>query len=264
MNCPGKPMELDEFFEKTIELEKHPLIAITGGGGKTSLMFAAAKFLSQKGRVVTTTTAKILSPDGTQSDGTYFVSNMYEAAGLVARMPERGVITLVKAVHENKLIGFKPPEADTIAQDTEADWVIVEADGSRGLPLKAYESWEPPVPLCVSCQLIVLGADLIGNPLDSSRVFRPELICDRFNVEMGEILTAEKVAEIVSSEDEYLKNSPPDAKRILMVNRADLVDKDLCHKNMLELAKHIKGYDLMATLSVIERKVYCLTNLSRE
>ena len=46
-----------------------------------------------------------------------------------------------------------------------ADYVLAEADGARGLPLKAHAPWEPVIPENASRVVLVLGLDGIGRPI---------------------------------------------------------------------------------------------------
>ncbi|MFS8544521.1 MAG: putative selenium-dependent hydroxylase accessory protein YqeC, partial [Limnochordales bacterium] len=57
-----------------------------------------------------------------------------------------------------------------------ADVVLVEADGSRGLPLKAPKEGEPAVPPDADVFIPVAGMTAIGRPLAEGAVHRPERV----------------------------------------------------------------------------------------
>ena len=46
-----------------------------------------------------------------------------------------------------------------------ADYVLVEADGSKGLPAKAHAAWEPVIPTEADRVILVLGADAFARPI---------------------------------------------------------------------------------------------------
>ena len=59
----SKSLKGEILFYKKLRIEKNSITAITGSGGKTSLMFRLAEELSLKGKVLITTTTKIFAPD---------------------------------------------------------------------------------------------------------------------------------------------------------------------------------------------------------
>ena len=63
-------------FYKKLRIEKNSITAITGSGGKTSLMFRLAEELSLKGKVLITTTTKIFAPDENQYENLFLFNNM--------------------------------------------------------------------------------------------------------------------------------------------------------------------------------------------
>lgn len=199
-------------------LAASPMIAITGGG-KTSLMFALAGLLGKEGRAVATTTAKIAVPAGE-----LFVGGLGEAAERIAAMPRRGVMAAAAERRGAKLYGFPAAGLCSLLKKGVADWIIVEADGSRGLPLKAYEEWEPPVPELATLHLVIVGAEAFLEPLSGELAFRAELLEQRYGASCGEKIPARRLALILSDEKGYLKNSPPQARRVLLINKADLME----------------------------------------
>lgn len=240
------------FFEtanKLFKIESSPLIAITGGGGKTSLMFTLVSALAERGRAVAATTTKIAVP-GKGEGGELFVGSRAEAAEKIAMMPRRGSLTITGERHGGKLYGFTPDEVCGILRSGCADWIVVEADGSRNLPLKAYEQWEPPVPELAALQFVVVGAEAFTEPFGDEIVFRPELMEQRFRLKRGEIISVRQMAQILSDKSGYLKNSPPQARRVLLINKADLLDEEQRTLISGGLAECLAGYDAVATVSL--------------
>lgn len=246
--------QLEALLSGEIGIEGSPLTAITGSGGKTSLLLAIARLLSQKGRVVITTTAKIAVSEGGACGG-LFIGSSGEAIEKIAAMPPRGSLVVARASRGGKLYGFTPQEADLICQSGAADWLVAEADGSRNLPLKAYEEWEPPVPALTSLQIVVVGADAFVRPFGGKTAFRPELLEKRFGLRRGQALSPRTAARILSSRGEYLKNSPPRARRALILNKAEiLTEGELA--NIMSGLSGVTGYSLLAAVSLKNRVVY--------
>lgn len=135
------------------------LTAIIGSGGKTSLMYTLAEELRPLGTVLVTTTTHILPPEQ------YTVVN--DAAALAAALSREGVVCAGTMTPEGKLAA---PSFDGWQQA--ADFVLAEADGSKRLPAKAHESWEPVLPETRKRTVCVLGASCFGQPI-SAAAHRP-------------------------------------------------------------------------------------------
>lgn len=254
------------FFEtanKLFKIEKSPMVAITGGGGKTTLMFELVRALAEKGRAVAATTTKIAVPGEGEIDE-LFVGSVTEAAGKIASMPRHGSLTIACERRGAKLHGFTPDEVCGILRSGGADWIIVEADGSRNLPLKAYEQWEPPVPDLTALQFVVVGAEVFTEPFDDEIVFRPELLEQRFKLKRGEIISIRQMARILSDKSGYLKNSPPWARRVLLINKADLLDEKQRVLICGELAGCLTGYDAVAVVSLRKKYFFGAVSLVSE
>lgn len=252
--------KLADFLIREIAIEKFPLTAITGSGGKTTLMLVIAGLLSRKGRVAVTTTTKIAVSEGSSCGG-LFVGGTVEAVAMIAALPPCGALTIVRERRGDKLYGFTPQEVDIIAGSGAADWLIAESDGSFRLPLKAYEEWEPPIPALTSLQFAVIGADAFTRPFGKETAFRPGLLEKRFGLRRGEMLCPRTAARILSSRGEYLKNSPPHARRVLILNKADIPEPRKLAEILRGLSE-VSGYELLAAVSLRTDSVYEIIRLS--
>ena len=112
--------------------------SVIGSGGKTSLIAALARELP--GAVVLTTTTHILPFAGVP-----LVTSADAEAVRAALTESRVVCVGSQAEKDGKLAA---PELGIDALVSLADYVLVEADGARRLPLKAHAPWEPVVPAC--------------------------------------------------------------------------------------------------------------------
>ena len=56
-----------------------------------------------------------------------------------------------------------------------ADYVLVEADGAKMLPLKAHAEYEPVIPDCASLVVCVAGIDGVGLSV-SETCHRPDVL----------------------------------------------------------------------------------------
>ena len=196
-----------------------------GAGGKTSLMFRLARELSGQGDpVLTTTTTKIYTPNRKQSS-IVMVSQSAKALKKKARAILRHkphISAGSQFIHfQSKLQGFPPQTIDALWQSGIFRWIIVEADGAAGKPLKAPASHEPVIPKCTNWVIGMAGLEAIGKALTERWVFRPQLVSKISGLTPGDPISASAIADVFMSSDGVLKNIPVQAKRFAFLNQAD-------------------------------------------
>lgn len=163
--------------------------SVIGSGGKTSLLAALARELS--GTVVLTTTTHILPFVGVP------LVTSANADDVRAALAGSRVICVGSQAEKNgKLV---TPKLGIDALASLADYVLVEADGSRRLPLKAHALWEPVIPACSVRTVLVLGASGLGCPV-REKVHRPELFCELAGCAPDDPATPELVARAANAE----------------------------------------------------------------
>ena len=133
--------------------------AIIGGGGKTTLMETLAGELSKKGKVIITTTTHIYRPEQ------YETLLDADEAAVSAALERSGIVCVASQAESGKLCAPRL-SMGTLAQL--ADFVLVEADGAKRLPLKAHASHEPVIPPCAQRVVAVVGIDGIGKPIGAA------------------------------------------------------------------------------------------------
>ena len=152
-------------------------IAVIGSGGKTTLLRYLARRLP--GTVILTTSTHIFPFEGiplVDADGEATPENRRRVAGEIrAALADSRVICLGKRLPSGKL--SDPSEALPFeALLSLADYVVAEADGSAGHPLKAHRTFEPVIPACATMVVGVVGASGLGKPA-SEAYHCPELFC---------------------------------------------------------------------------------------
>lgn len=131
------------------------VMAIVGAGGKTSLIRRlAAEGREQGVKVLVTTTVHMFRP----SRFGVFSKEIQDAKAMLG---DHGIAVVGEPV-ENGKIRF-PGEAFYKAVCPLADLVLVEADGSKGLPLKVPGPGEPVIPYNADVLLCVSGLSALGQ-----------------------------------------------------------------------------------------------------
>ena len=142
------------------------IVALVGGGGKTTAMFRLAReVVDRGGRVITTTTTRIF---GAQI--------ALAPAHVPAADATRERIAAALAGHGHVLV-IGPTEAGSgKAEGISLDlfrrlraWfpdvcLLNEADGSRMRPFKAPADYEPVIPTQTTLVVPMVGTDVFGNP----------------------------------------------------------------------------------------------------
>ena len=130
--------------------------ALIGGGGKTTLMYTLAEELRRRGTVIVTTSTHIQRPERCP------LLLTGDAAAVTAALADGGVVCVAAESAGGKLTAPLLP-FETLA--ALADFVLVEADGSKRLPLKAHAPHEPVIPPNARQTVCVVGADGFGRPI---------------------------------------------------------------------------------------------------
>ena len=166
--------------------------AVTGGGGKTTLLRTLGEELAAGGaRVLLCATTKLFPFDGLPN-----LINPSEEALAEALESRRLLCAGTPVPGAGKLTAPATPMARLAAL---ADYVLAEADGSAGRPLKAHAPHEPVIPAEANQVLYVVGASGFGRPIREA-VHRPELFCALTGLEPGDPATPEAAAEALRAE----------------------------------------------------------------
>jgi len=191
------------------------LVAIVGGGGKSSLLFALARSLP--GRVVMTTTTRIFTAQMGQAAEVCTLADENWAERLDAFASS---LLVVGAVEGDRAVGV-PPElpAEMLARPG-VDWVVVEADGSRMLPVKAPDAHEPVIPDETGLLVPVVGIDALSGPIREV-AHRPERVSTITGLAPEETLTPEALAALLTSSQGGLKDAPQAARAAVLINKVE-------------------------------------------
>ena len=169
------------------------VIAVVGAGGKTTRIHNLAEQYTNLGKkvLVTTTTHMYREDDCILSGNVEEIKDRLTSCGYcMAGMPaQHGKMqSLSKDVYEQVCIY--------------ADVVLVEADGSKGMPVKYPADHEPVIPDNVTEIHIVMGLRAIGRPIKDV-CHRTEQVLKCLKVTEETLLTIEHLQKLV--EEGYIK-----------------------------------------------------------
>lgn len=170
---------------------KKGITAFIGSGGKTSLIHAFCDRLSVNNKVIFCTTTHIFPSES------FFVIENPTVDRIRSELELRKCICIGKRDLNGK---FSAPDVEIPTLASLADYVLVEADGSRRLPIKAHAKHEPVIPQDCNQTVLVIGASGIGARI-SEKVHRPEIFCILAHCGKEELITCENVSAVINKEN---------------------------------------------------------------
>lgn len=167
---------------------KPGVTALIGSGGKTSLLYHLAGELMRKGhKVVLTTTTHIRKPEQFP-----FADTM---EGAKAALQNGDAVCIGTETEDGKLAAPSFGGWEMLAE-----YVLVEADGAKMLPLKAHAEHEPVIPAGCGNVICVVGASGFGEPIQMA-AHRPERYAELAGVGLAAKVTPEIAASVIRAEN---------------------------------------------------------------
>ena len=205
-----------------LDIEKYPVIAVVGGGGKTSLIYRLNEELQALGKkvIISTTTHMAYDPmlPLVKSTDLEQVSEMLKEHGFAAVADIEETSGKMCAIEETALKKLVPL----------CDVMLIEADGAKRKPLKVPADWEPVIPDFADVVVSVIGLDCLGKPICET-AHRAEYTSSFLEKNLEAPVTAEDIEKIATSVHGLYKNVDHKVYRVYL-NKADVLHHaDLSH-----------------------------------
>ena len=167
------------------------IICVVGSGGKTTLIKKLAEQYRREGKtvIVTTSTHMFIEEDTLLTD---------DADTILRRLAQTGY-AMAGIAEGKKIKALSPATYEAVCSF--ADVVLVEADGSKGLPLKYPNTSEPVIPENADEIMVVCGLNAVGQKAKDV-CHRLELVKACLGIEDETIITPAHVQKLVT--DGYL------------------------------------------------------------
>lgn len=208
-----------------LDLQPGDVVALTGGGGKTSALYLLGRELAARHLpVVLTGTTRFTPPRrGPAPNLLFFTPDpAHPALPLAPGWP----VTLATGIGGKGRLQPLPVDAIcAVAARIPDGIVVIEADGSAMRPFKAPAAHEPAVPRCATVVVSVCGLDVLGRPLDERAVHRPERVAALAGVPAGTTIDEALVAAVLAHPDGGRKGVPLGARWVVLLNKADSAER---------------------------------------
>ena len=214
-------------------INKGDVVSIVGSGGKTTLLFKLAKELKKEYKVLLSTSTRIFIPS--KKDYDFFYTDVESYINNRKTITNNSITIISKGFNDktNKLLGIEDEDLNILIQDF--DIVLLEADGSRTMPLKGWKDHEPPVLNKTNKTIGIIPANLVNKKASSDIIYG----FDEFNIltDFSEYINFETIGKICSSPSGLFKNSK--GRLYLFLNKADTKDEIDVSK---ELSRYLKDF----------------------
>ncbi|EYD83486.1 putative selenium-dependent hydroxylase accessory protein YqeC [Escherichia coli 1-176-05_S3_C2] len=135
---------------------------------------------------------------------------------------------------QGKAQGFTPDTIDVLAQRPECDVILIEADGSRGMPLKAPDEHEPCIPKSSCCVIAVMGGHILGTKVGAENVHRWSQFAEITGLTPDATLQLSDLVALVRHPQGAFKNVPQGCRRIWFINRFSQCENAIAQSELLK------------------------------
>ena len=221
-----------------LEIKEGEIVALVGGGGKSTLLSAFGEVYGQ-GTVLTTTTKM-----GTDQLGGANLLISPSEEKLAAEINKSFPVLIWDRVDGEKAFGvdYLIPKS-WLPQATR---VIVEADGARRRPAKAPAPYEPVLPEGVTTVVAVIGADAINRVIED-QCHRPLRVAAVVGCSPYERLTPERAAVLLLDSHGSKKGVESNVRFVIVVTKVSSKNQKLVDS----LVDEILRLDLEAEISLV-------------
>jgi molybdenum cofactor cytidylyltransferase len=246
-------LDMSLSIARALRMNPSSSVAFVGAGGKTTAMFKLARGLPSPVMVTATTHMGAWQTE---------MANKHIAtdATNLEKLEEdfQGVVLVTGKVEGDRT---RPINDDLLkwlyqyCQDRSIP-LLIEADGSRQKPLKAWADYEPPIPDFVEVVVQVVGLSGLGKPLTAEHVQRAEIFARLSGLGLGETVTGKDLVRVLTHQEGGLKNIPHNARRVALLNQADNAETQSMAQTMT--APLLSSYQSIVVASLLNEKIYAV------
>lgn len=204
------------------------LTCVVGAGGKKTTLYALAPRLD---RAVLTATVRIpifdphVAEVRVAEDPIDALENADPDSFPLGLVPEQE--------RDDRYRGYATDTVESIA-DRHDGPVIVKADGARTREFKAPNDREPQLPPAADTVVPIASVHAVSEPLSEAAVHRPERVAAIADIEVGDPITPDVVAEVLASDRGGLKDVPAGATVVPLLNKVDDPDQEQIAREIAE------------------------------
>ncbi len=205
-------------LHQAFDIVRGDVVAFIGAGGKTSTLVRLGYELAEMDwRVLASTTTRLgeeqleLVPRAMTPDA--------DSTAISEALTEHNFVFLYDKIEDGKVHGPEPGWISRLMDAVDSDVMLIEADGARGLPLKAPFDHEPVIPPETSVVIPIASLSALGQPLDEEHVYNAKSIIARYGFVEGNRIKSPWIAQILRDEMLGLRGVPDGARVVAFLNQ---------------------------------------------
>lgn len=210
------------WINRALRVDSSSCIAFIGAGGKTTALFQLARKIQQP--VIVTATSHLGAWQTKLADQHIITESPAPLVELKHRL--KGILLITGELDGDRTGPVNDNLLHWLYQfcGTHSIPLLIEADGSRQKPLKAWAEHEPAIPAFVSKVVQVAGLSSLGRPLANEFVHRAEIFSRISGLAIGESITVDAIVRALTHPSGGLKDVPEKASKIVILNQADTTE----------------------------------------
>lgn len=238
-NKGNKNISIEYLYEGLeIDLDKKYVISFVGGGGKTTSIYELAEELSKIGkRVIVTTTTHMQMP----KDKVILNNNIYDIKEM---LDENNFVTVGIKAKNDKISSISIDKVNELREI--CDFLLIEADGAKMLPLKAPSSHEPVILDITNMVVGVCGIDALGKKIKET-CHRSTIVSGILRKSEDDIVDSDDIAYILSSKDGSMKDVNEETMEFrVIINK---IDNDELLEKATKIVKRLESENIKAIIT---------------
>jgi molybdenum cofactor cytidylyltransferase len=239
---------------EALRLNTPCITAFIGSGGKTTAIFQLARQI--KPPVIVTATSHMGAWQLTYADRHIIATDINPLID-----PDFDPNQVILVTGEIEGGRTRPVSEDVLQRLREICRVrsiplLIEADGSRQKPLKAWAEHEPTVPAFVDVVVEVVGMNGLGRPLSEENVHRAHLFSEQSQLGRGEIVTRTALTHILLHQTKPWDRLPASVRRAILLNQADTPEQQAAARGMA--GELLSKFHAVLISSLIQKKIFAV------
>jgi len=237
---------------QALRLTSSPCLALVGAGGKTTALFQLAGELA--GPVILTASSHLALSQTMRADQHLVAATPADLASLEDGL-QSGVTLVTGPLEGDRTTAISSGLQSWLHAFCEerALPLLIEADGARQKALKAPAEHEPPLPPFVETVVVTAGLSALGQPLTEQWVHRLEIYARLSGLAPGQPITTQAIASVLIHPEGGLKNIPPRARKVALLNQADTAEIQAQAKSLAE--RLWPAFDAILIASLLQKTI---------
>jgi molybdenum cofactor cytidylyltransferase len=128
-------------------------------------------------------------------------------------------VFLYERVRSGRVQGADPAHIQSLLDAVDSDVLLIEADTSNSLPVKAPYAHEPVIPAGTTLVIPVVSFGAYGKPLDEENIYNARAIIDRYGFPEGAAVKSAWLAQILRDETIGLRGVPDRVRVVAFLNQ---------------------------------------------